>query len=259
MRPGFFVLNLVKQATGRYLIDGQEFPIRPYSVFLIRPGHYRTVEFQELTESYHIALSESFLKENVHPAIFEEFPFLLTDSHAATSVSPGMFAEFEHLYQQLAREYQAHSPFRPQLLGHLLAVLLLKFREYCWPEANLPPDGRSAAIVRHFQRALEQHYRAPSSDVARSAFRAQDYAEAQHLHPAYLAQVIKNSTGKPISAWIAEKTVAEAKARLRHTQFTIKELSHQLGFAEPAHFSNYFKKHTGLTPTQYRQQGQVES
>ena len=59
--------------------------------------------------------------------------------------------------------------------------------------------------------------------------------------------------GKAVGTWLAEKAVAEAKAQLQHTELAIKEIAYRLGFADPAHFSTYFKKHTGLTPQQYRQ------
>ena len=33
---------------------------------------------------------------------------------------------------------------------------------------------------------------------------------------------------------------------------TIEQLSHSLGFRDPAHFSNFFKRTTGMTPGGYR-------
>jgi AraC-like DNA-binding protein len=82
----------------------------------------------------------------------------------------------------------------------------------------------------------------------------QDYAEQQNLHPNYLNNVIKSKTGKPIGTWIAEKTIAEAKSLLQNSSISIKEIAYKLGFAESAHFSNYFSKHADMSPATYRKQ-----
>jgi len=99
---------------------------------------------------------------------------------------------------------------------------------------------------------LEQHYRDLNAGKVDMAFRVQDYAQAQNLHPNYLSSVIKSKTGKNITTWIADKTLTEAKALLQNLSISIKEITYKLGFTETAHFSNFFKKHAGISPMQYR-------
>ena len=43
-----------------------------------------------------------------------------------------------------------------------------------------------------------------------------------HLHPNYLNTVIKSKTGKPVGAWITQKTIAEAKSLLGNSDISIK-------------------------------------
>ena len=101
---------------------------------------------------------------------------------------------------------------------------------------------------------LEKHYRDLSKGLVEKAYRVQDYADAQSLHPNYLNNVITAKTGKSVGTWIAEKTIAEAKSLLQNSSSSIKEISYLLGFSESTHFSNYFKKHTGISPVLYRNQ-----
>ena len=49
-----------------------------------------------------------------------------------------------------------------------------------------------------------------------------------------------------------EKMIGEAKCLLQNSSATIKEISYALCFSETAHFSNFFKKHTSISPIQYR-------
>ena len=257
-RLNFFVFGFVKNARGRYVVDAQQFAMRPGTIYFTNPGHYRSFSFQALEEVYLITLSESFLKENVHADIFEEFPFLLAETFPALTVPPAVFAEFERLYLQIHHEYRARSPFRKRLIGHLFVVLLLKLKEQFGPGYNAIYEGnRSSELVRRFKRQLEQHYRDLGRGPARPVFRVQDYADAQHLHPNYLSHVIKSKTGKAIGTWIAEKNIAEAKSLLQNSALAIKEIAYRLGFAESAHFSNYFKKHAQVSPLSYRQASQA--
>ncbi|SFD47733.1 AraC-type DNA-binding protein [Chitinophaga sp. CF118] len=254
-RANFYSFVFVKDGEGRYTTDAQSFPTEPGTIYFTNPGHYKSFEWKRLNEVYLITLSESFLKENVHPNIFTEFSFLLAETVPPKTLHDEIFAEFEQLYQQILKEYFSHSPYKNRMIGNLFVVLLLKIKEYFWEDYNPIYEGnRSSQIVKNFKRTLEQHYRELMSGKVDKPFRVQDYADVQGLHSNYLSNVIKSKTGKPIGTWIIEKTISEAKSLLQNTSVPIKEISYQLGFAESTHFSNYFKKHTDLTPVLYRKQ-----
>lgn len=252
-RLNFFVFAFVKHGRGKYTIDEQSLDIKPNTIYFTNPGHYRSFHWDNIEEVYLITLSEDYLKENVHADIFNEFPFLLTETYPAREVNQEIFNEFERLYMQIHKEYIAISPFRKQLIGNLFVVLLLKIKEYFWLDYNPIYEGnRSSYIVKSFKRTLESHYRDLSNGKVERVFRVQEYAEVQNLHPNYLSNVIKLKTGKAIGTWIAEKNISEAKALLQHSAISIKEIAYRLGFAESSHFSNYFKKHTQISPVSYR-------
>ena len=252
-RLNFFVFNFVKNGMGKYIIDEHTYPVEPYTLYITNPGHCRAFEWQEINEVFLVTMSESFLKENVHAEIFEEFPFLLSETFPARKLGPEIFHEFEQIYQQIIKESNRRSPYRSRIIGNLFVVLLLKIKEYFWLDYNPIYEGnRSSLIVKNFKRLLEKHYRELSEGKAERAFRVQEYADAQSLHPNYLSNVIKAKTGKPIGTWITEKTIAEAKSLLQNSSVSIKEIAYRLGFAESAHFSNYFRKHAGSTPVAYR-------
>lgn len=254
-RTNFFSFVFVKDAHGKYTTDDLTFTTEPGTIYFTNPGHFKSFNWHSVNDVCLITLSESFLKENVHADIFEEFPFLLAETVSPRVLSPAHFAEFELLYQQIEKEYFADSPYKNRMIGNLFVVLLLKIKEYFWEDYNPIYEGnRSSQIVKHFKRMLEQHYRDINKGTVSKVFRVQDYADAQNLHPNYLTNVITTKTGKSISTWIAEKTIAEAKALLQNSAISIKEIAFRLGFAESTHFSNYFKKHTNLSPVLFRKQ-----
>ena len=254
-RPGYFSFVFVKDAYGKYKTDDLVFDTVPGTIYFTNPGHHKAFEWFSMKELYLITLSESFLKENVHPDIFEEFSFLLAETVRPRTLNPEVFSEFEDLYQQILKVYHASSPYKNRIIGNLFVVILLKIKEYFWEDYNPIYEGnRSSQIVKIFKNTLEKHYRDLANGTAQTLFQVQDYARSQSLHPNYLSNVIKSKTGRSISAWITDKTISEAKSLLRNSSISVKEIAHQLGFSESAHFSTYFKKHTNLTPNAFRKE-----
>lgn len=78
------------------------------------------------------------------------------------------------------------------------------------------------------------------------------YADRLHLSAQYLSYAIKKMTGNSLSDIIANLVIHDAKAKLRSTQLTIQEISDSLNFSDLSSFGKYFKRYTGVTPTQYR-------
>jgi AraC-like DNA-binding protein len=252
-RANFFSFVFAKDCRGTTYSDYYTFDIEPGSIYFNNPGELKRVVLKDVKELYMATLTESFLKQHVHPDIFEEFPFLLAEIVPPKILNPVQFAEFELLYQQLLREFKSDSPYRFKVIGHLCVIMLIKIREYFWNDYNPINEGnRSSLIVKNFKRLLETHYRNLRKGASDKVFRIQEYAEALHLHPNYLNTVIKIKTGKPVGAWITEKTIAEAKSLLSNSDISIKEIAWGLGFAEAPHFSNYFKKYTNISPVLYR-------
>ena len=254
-RPDYFSFVFVRDAYGSYVIDEMSFDIKPGTVYFTNPGNYRSFEWTAISDAYLITFNESFLKTNVHSDVFEDFSFLLTETVQPRQIPPEQFKELELLYTQIHKEQLGSAPYKNKITASLFVVLLLKIKEYFWQDYNPIYEGnRNSAIVKVFKKNLEEHYRSLAFDKENLLFRVQDYADLQHLHPNYLSSVIKIKTGKPVSSWIAEKTVAEAKSLLQNSNTSIKEISFMLGFSEPTHFSNYFKKYTQLTPIAYRKE-----
>lgn len=254
-RANFYSFVFIKDSIGTCSSDDHRFNLLPGTVYFNNPGHIKQFALEEMKELYLLTLSESFLKQNVHATIFEEFPFLLAETVPPRVMDIEQFSGFELLYKQILRVYKSDSGYRNKLIGHLLVVLLLKIKEAFWSDYNPIADGNnSSKIVKTFKENLETHFRELVQDKADRVYRVQNYASLQGLHPNYLSTVIKTKTGKTVSAWITEKTITEAKSLLQNSSTPIKQIASLLGFTEPTHFSNYFKKNTQTSPAYYRRQ-----
>lgn len=252
-RANYYSFIFIKNGEGNYTTDNQTFEYADKTVYFTNPGHLKAFEFYRLSDGYLITLSEQFLNKYVHKDTFEQFPFLLAETISPQTFDANGFANIEFYYSQILREYKSDSANKNQIIGSLFVVILLKLKEQFWAEYQPLEEGdRSSVIVKQFKQLLEKHYRDLETGKTNTQFKAKHYARELNIHPSYLNAVMKSKTGKPVSRWISDKTVNQAKALLAHSVKTIKEVGFQLGFSELAHFSNFFKKNTGITPSKFR-------
>lgn len=72
--------------------------------------------------------------------------------------------------------------------------------------------------------------------------------------PNYLSDMLKKETGKTASEHIQKAVIDRAKSLLSSTKTPVAEISVMLGFDYAAHFSKFFSKHMGTSPSNYRKQ-----
>lgn len=53
-------------------------------------------------------------------------------------------------------------------------------------------------------------------------------------------------------AWLERRRLENARHRLTREDAALKEIAFGLGFRHPPHFTAWFKRHTGMTPTAFR-------
>lgn len=78
------------------------------------------------------------------------------------------------------------------------------------------------------------------------------YAEQANMTPAYFTRIVKGVTGRTPMQIIHTVTCSAARNMLAQTSLSIKEVALELGFPEQFTFRKYFKKHVGVSPTDYR-------
>lgn len=106
-------------------------------------------------------------------------------------------------------------------------------------------DGAtSKTIVQQFEDLIEEHIE--------HNYCAGTYAEMLQIPLKKLIREVKKNENKTPCNFISEKVIDKAKHKLEHSTDTSQMIAFQLGFDDPYYFIKYFKKHTNLTPTQYR-------
>lgn len=106
-------------------------------------------------------------------------------------------------------------------------------------------------LLARFETLLEDYFssRKPATDGIPTV---QYCADKLNLSTCYFSDLVKKETGVSALKHIQQKTLDVAKLRIMDTTKSVCEISYELGFSYPQHFSRWFKKLEGCTPNEYR-------
>lgn len=77
-------------------------------------------------------------------------------------------------------------------------------------------------------------------------------AEIAGYHPSHFTKLFHKRLGVSPVQFIVRKKTEQAIKQLTATTLSISSIAESLGFSNQFYFSNFFKKQTGMTPTEYR-------
>ena len=78
------------------------------------------------------------------------------------------------------------------------------------------------------------------------------YADKLHITSRYLSSITQNVADKSAKYIIDKHAIQRIKIMLKYSNMSIQDISYELNFPDQSFFARYFKKHTGMTPLEYR-------
>ncbi|MEM9000649.1 MAG: helix-turn-helix domain-containing protein [Bacteroidota bacterium] len=254
-RANYFSFLIVEKGRSFYTIDSHRFEVHDKTLYFTNPGHLKSFGIIETVHGYIVTTTAEYLKSHLHTNVFDEFDFLLAETVPPSKLTDAQLQELGQQAEQIERAYVNKSPLRNKILSSLFVVFLLKVKEILMGNEHFRLElDRDSRIVQDFKKGLEQVMR--NKQLTQDLLSVSTFAEAQSLSPAYFSTVIKTKTNHSANHWIRTKLAEEASALLHHGDRNIKEIGYALGFSEPTHFTKFFKKMTGDTPSQFRKKRQ---
>lgn len=210
--------------------------------------------FEHLSEDYtgyFCIFREAFFDMGIRRNL-TELPMFSPGGKPAYALNKTQDKAISAIYEKMLEEINSDYTFKFDLLRNYLTEIIhqaLKLQPsgtlYQHPNAN-------TRITAVFTELLERQFPIESPSQQFTLRSAGDFAKQLAVHVNHLNRAIRETTGKTTTEHIAERLIGEAKALLRHTNWNISEIAYCLGFEEPAHFNNFFKKQTSMAPSAFR-------
>jgi AraC family transcriptional activator of pobA len=124
------------------------------------------------------------------------------------------------------------------LIFYAFSELYYKYGE------NKMVNSHNEKIVMSFIMLVQQNCRA-HHDV-------KFYADSLFISKGHLRKLVRSVLGIPAKYFIEMTLISEAYSLLANDKLSITEVGEYLNFSSPSSFSHFFKRHTKLSPTQYR-------
>lgn len=128
--------------------------------------------------------------------------------------------------------------------------LLLNYCNRFYGRQFITRKATNRDVLAKVESLLKQHFSIKT--LPNGLPTVKDLADAVHLSPGYLGDLLKKETGLNAQEHIHHYVIAEAKNILLNSNHSISEIAYHLGFEYPQYFSRLFKQKTGTTPIEFR-------
>lgn len=243
----YMTIGINTGGTAKALYDLHEVNFSLNDLAVVMPNHllyplsssedYKTniivVSGKFLSEFKQRILTRDYHKFHLRPACH------LTESQAKEVIK--IFETIEIICGKNTEEL----PNRHEMLINLLDVLFEILYAFRLEHTKNHWEPREKYIFNQFCDLLAQHHR--------KEHKVSFYAKCLHLTPKYFSSVIQKAVGVSAGNWIDTYLVTQIKKVLRtRTELNVQQVAYEFGFLESASFCRFFKRLTGITPTQYK-------
>ena len=228
--------------------------VREGGVLLFPPNRPYRIIPDEYKKSNHIIVNFDFVsdKADIPPlTVFEPNKFLPERICSTECLEP--FSDIFHMenaffcreiLQRMCEEMKGDQPHAAEALSgmmkHLLALL-----------------SREASTASHKSGSAPERLCAQITDylntAALGAINNSAIAKEFGYHPYYLNALFKKTTGATLHTHITKRRLEIARELLLSSEKSIAEIGRMCGFSGASYFSESFKSHMGITPSEYRQ------
>ncbi|PWV46933.1 AraC family transcriptional regulator [Chitinophaga sp. S165] len=250
-RRDFYKINLVRGRNLYHYAD-KSIEIEGTALSFFNPQVPYTYEaLSEERTGYFCIFKEAFFTERMRRNI-NELPMFAPGGKPSYVLNAEQDAHVSQIFEKMLEEIGSDYKYKYDLImNYVTEIIHYALKMEPMDTLYKHPDAKSR-ITSVFTELLERQFPIESPSQRFMLRSAKDFADQLSMHVNHLNRAIKDTTGKTTTEHISERLVGEARALLKHTDWNISEIGYCLGFDEPAHFNNFFKKQTKLTPSSFR-------
>ena len=238
----FTELFYVVDGKGEFNIQGQRFPVKANDFVIINPQ----VEHTELSSpdeplEYIVLGIRGLSFSNLTPVSEGGHPFSFFNLR---DEQKDILRYLNAMVQEATSQ-----PMSYELVCHnLLEILLIKILRHQHFDLEVGKQSKATKDISFIKHYLETYYH--------ESIQLEDLASMTHLSRFYISHSFKKEIGMSPMEYLIDIRIKESKILLRTTNYSISQVADIVGFTTPTYFSKQFRKSTGISPTDYREQFQ---
>lgn len=248
-RHNYYTIIWPFSATGRHIIDFNEYPVIRDHIFFVSPSQVHQVITDPDPTGYVILFTPEFLEKNSirHDFIANLKLFQNIDETPPLPIDEKMAVRLRDFADHMKQAFILKDEMYLETIGAYLKLFLIECNTHCSliPDTDPQSIEVSKNLVKRFKDLVEKNYT--------EWHQVKNYADILSITPNYLNEVIKSSVNISAKDFIQQRITLEAKRMVVYTDKSAKEIGFDLGFEDPAHFSKFFKSNTGQSLAEFRE------
>lgn len=254
VHQGLYQVLWLQQGASEVALDEWVQRVQGPAAIVVPPGVVHGFRFAPGTDGLVLTLSARFLVEGEFQSVGEAFRALFAAPGVLDFAHDPAPAERLHaLLRELAAEFAqpgAGDTPVPGWLARAVVWRLAQARAQGEQAAAGERAHRHQALFTRFLLLVEQHFL--------EHWPLEKYASRLGLSTQRLNRLTRAESGRSALELVHERLTREACRRLVYIAAPAASLAAELGFEDPAYFSRFFKRRTGVSPQQYRQQHRAQ-
>ena len=235
---------------GNHHIDFNDEQVSPYKVFVVSPGQLHQFKDLEDPEGIIIQFDESFfshmdnnLDTIIKYSVFNAFhrpPYYVIDDETGMRLR-GISNEIKRECQN--KEKFAHENYLYNLVKMFLIIIMRDGLRA--DHKHIYSNSPAYLYFINFRKELDKNYKRYHT--------VQQYATALGMSVKTLTNSSVQCSGQTPLKLINNRLIVEAKRMLKSKPMLIKEIAYELGFDDDSYFVKFFKRQTGLLPSEFKE------
>lgn len=213
---------------------------------------YKVNAFTDDVKAYFILIDRDELNNQTSFAFnkYEMQQALRSSNNNIEKVSDNAFAHILNLCEQLfyynqeEKEITFSQQIKLSLFTSLVYILVGDFLQGKGKDINILKNSRKESITMKFLQLVSINFMKEKE--------LKFYADKLLISSKYLSNTVREITNQPPSKFITEALLNNAKILLLNSDNSIKEISNELDFSDQYAFGKFFKKHTGLSSSNFK-------
>ncbi|SAK66981.1 helix-turn-helix domain-containing protein [Caballeronia ptereochthonis] len=236
----------IRGGGGEVLIENSMIEIVPPCVIMLPAQTVHGFNFAPGVDGLVITVAQRSIEAIASIAAPGLVPVLQRAGLMRVSASAARESSLMPIVELLEKEFRATDRAHMAAGMPLLIALFVHVARLCEHEStpSVASTDRRAKQIKRFRELVAAHFREHRP--------VEFYAQKLGMTVTQLGRICREEIASSPLAVINEHLVREAQRDLVYSNMSVKQIAHGLGFADIAYFSRYFRKQTGVTPTQFQ-------
>ena len=245
-KMNFIIIGLCTQGEIMYQLDGQMMMIKPGDVLIVSEKHVvDSYQHSPDMKGLCMMISMNFFQEIIQSVKDISAMLIFARVHPVMHMEPEEMKTFKSYFRVIKQKLaDKKNHFHKDLIRALLLAMLYDLGNMIYRVQRDGPHSKAEITFERFIRLVEDNFRTER--------RVSWYSEQLDITAKYLCETVKNVSHQTPSEWIDKYVLMEMRVLLRNTKMSIGEVAEELQYPDQSFLGKFFKKHTGMTPKDYR-------